>query len=56
MEARSDHFFDAELLDSQFEALEPPGAEEAYVVDVDARPAAIVDTICDRVPGLPDPG
>jgi gluconokinase len=56
MEARSDHFFDAELLDSQFEALEPPGAEEAYVVDVDASPDAIVDTICDRVPGLPDPG
>jgi len=56
MEARSDHFFDAELLDSQFEALEPPSAEEAYVVDVDAPPDAIVHTIRDRVPGLPAPG
>jgi len=56
MEARSDHFFDAELLDSQFEALEPPSAEEAYVVDVDAPPDAIVYTIRDRVPGLPAPG
>ena len=55
MEARSDHFFDAELLDSQFEALEPPSTEEAYVVDVDASPDAIVDTIRDRVPGLPAP-
>lgn len=52
MEARSDHFFDAELLDSQFEALEEPGTEAALTVSVDAPPAAIVRTICRELPAL----
>lgn len=52
MEARSDHYFDAELLDSQFETLEPPSGEEAHFVDVDAPPDAIVEAIRRRVPGL----
>jgi gluconokinase len=55
LEARTDHFFDAEMLDSQFEALEPPSSDEALVVDVDASPDAIVDTIRRRLPGLADP-
>ena len=50
MEARSDHFFDAELLESQFEALEEPAADEAIIVDIDATPAEIVERICEAVP------
>jgi len=53
LEARTDHFFDAEMLDSQFEALEPPSDDEALIVDVDASPEAIVDTLRRRLPGLP---
>jgi len=55
MEARPDHFFDAEMLDSQFEALEEPAPDEALVVDIDAPPDEIVDTIRRRLPGLPAP-
>ncbi len=50
MEARSDHFFDADLLQSQFDALEAPGEEEAIVVDVDATPDAIVEEIIEQLP------
>ncbi len=52
MEARTDHFFDAEMLDSQFEALEEPGPEAALTVSVDAPPDAIVRTICREMPAL----
>ncbi|MFB6249867.1 MAG: gluconokinase [Salinibacter sp.] len=55
MEARPDHFFDAEMLDSQFEALEEPAPDEALIVDVDAPPSAIVEAIRRRLPGLPSP-
>jgi gluconokinase len=55
MEVRTDHFFDAELLDSQFEALEPPSPDEALIVDVDASPEAIVDAIRRRLPDVPSP-
>jgi gluconokinase len=55
MEARADHFFDAAMLDSQFEALEEPAPDEALVVDIDAPPDAIVATIRRRLPGLPAP-
>jgi len=55
LEARTDHFFDADMLDSQFEALEPPSDDEALIVDVDASPEAIVDTIRHRLPGLSTP-
>ncbi len=50
MEARSDHFFDADLLQSQFDALEAPGEEEAIVVDVDATPDAIAEEIMEQLP------
>ncbi|MEF8939200.1 MAG: gluconokinase [Salinivenus sp.] len=55
MEARPDHFFNAEMLDSQFEALEEPAPDEALIVDIDAPPDEIVDTIRRRLPGLPAP-
>jgi gluconokinase len=55
LENRGDHFFDADMLDSQFDTLEPPSADEALIVDVDASPEAIVDTIRRRIPGLKPP-
>lgn len=55
MEARTDHFFDADLLDSQFDALEEPSPNEALIVDIDAAPDEIVETIIRELPGLPTP-
>lgn len=55
MEARADHFFDADLLASQFDALEEPDPEVALTVNVDASPDAIVRTIQREIPGLPAP-
>jgi len=52
MEARTDHFFDAEMLDGQFEVLEEPGPEAALTMSVDASPDAIVHTICREMPAL----
>lgn len=52
MKARTDHFFDAELLDSQFEVLEEPTTEAALTVNVDASPTAIARTICRELPAL----
>ena len=43
LSARKDHFFNPNLLRSQFEALEPP--TDAAVIDIDATP----DEIADRV-------
>jgi len=46
MAARHEHFMPVALLDSQFATLQEPDADEhAIVVDVDARPAEIVDRI-----------
>ena len=46
MAARKDHFMPLALLDSQFAALEPLGADEAHVtVDIDQPLAAIVARI-----------
>jgi gluconokinase len=43
MAARTDHFMPLSLLDSQFAALEPPGADEdAVTVDIDQEPDRIV--------------
>lgn len=52
LERRTDHFFEAELLESQFEALEEPSGDEGLIVDVDASPEAIVRTICWELPGI----
>lgn len=45
LQERTDHFFDATLLDSQFEALEEPDPSEALIVPIDQPIDAIVDTI-----------
>lgn len=42
---RTDHFFDAELLSTQFDALEAPDGAEALIIDVSATPAKIVEAI-----------
>lgn len=49
MEAREDHFMEAEMLRSQFEALEPPGTDEAITVTIEAEVAAIVEEIVQRL-------
>jgi gluconokinase len=41
--ARSGHFFDPTLLDSQLRTLEVPGLDEAVEVSIEAAPQAIVD-------------
>ena len=46
MQRRTDHFFPPELLQSQFDALEPPG-NEAFTVAIDQPPPAIVQEICE---------
>lgn len=42
MRARSDHYMKAPMLQSQFDALEPPGPEEALTVSIDAPVEEIV--------------
>lgn len=57
MAARSGHVMPVQLLDSQYDTLEEPGAdEEPLVVAVDAPPDAVVDAILRRLaaPGNPD--
>ena len=43
--ARTGHFFGADLLDSQFRALQPPGPSEALSIDIDRPIGAVVDAI-----------
>ncbi|WP_257318359.1 gluconokinase [Shinella pollutisoli] len=46
MAARAGHFMPPSLIDSQFDALEPPAADEnAMTVDIDAPVEAVVDRI-----------
>lgn len=45
LEARRGHFFDPQLLQSQFEALEAPDAEEALTVAADRSVDALVSEI-----------
>lgn len=49
MRRRKNHFFDADLLASQFDALEPPNSDDAITVDIDQPPDAIVDAIVDEL-------
>ena len=54
MRARKGHFMPAALLDSQFAALEVPGAEEgAVTVDIDQPLAAVVAEIVTKLRGMP---
>lgn len=43
--ARAGHFFGADLLDSQFRALQPPGPSEALSIDIDQPIDGVVDAI-----------
>lgn len=49
MGLRTGHFMPSTLLDSQFAALEPPGPEEALVVDIDQSFEALVAEILSRL-------
>lgn len=50
MGARAGHFMPASLLDSQFEALEPPeDDEDAITVDIDRPLETLVDTIAAKL-------
>ena len=58
MAARTDHFFAAHLLSSQFAALEPPSADEPQVVPVPVTgpPVDIADAIVNRLHLAPAQG
>ncbi|WP_321815943.1 MULTISPECIES: gluconokinase [unclassified Paraburkholderia] len=43
--ARTGHFFDPSLLQSQLDTLEAPGADEAIVVSIELTPEQIVDDV-----------
>lgn len=45
LRARSGHFFDPALLDSQLATLEPPGDDEALAVAIGPAPAEVVECI-----------
>jgi gluconokinase len=47
IKTRKGHFFDPALLQSQLDTLEPPGADEAIVVDIALSPEEIASTVID---------
>jgi carbohydrate kinase (thermoresistant glucokinase family) len=49
MRRRTNHFFDADLLASQFDALEPPDSDDAIIVDINQPPDAIADAIVEEL-------
>lgn len=49
LEQRPGHFFDPELLDSQFDTLEEPDPDEVLTVDIDRPPEAIIRTIIEAL-------
>lgn len=51
MAARRDHYMPLSLLDSQFATLEPPGADEALIVGIDAPVTTLVDRIAQNLEG-----
>ncbi len=52
--ARMNHYMPAALVDSQFAALEEPGADEnPIVVSVAPRPSEVVQNIAAQLPGRP---
>jgi len=48
--ARSGHFFDPSLLQSQLDTLEAPGPDEAIEVSIELTPEQIVDSVLAQVP------
>lgn len=49
MQARQGHYMKAEMLRSQFAALEPPASQQAWWVEIDAPVDAIVDEIITQI-------
>ncbi|HLX01171.1 MAG TPA: gluconokinase [Trinickia sp.] len=47
--ARSGHFFDPSLLQSQLDTLEVPGPDEAIEVSIDQTPEQIVDSVVAQI-------
>lgn len=50
LQGRRNHYMSAAMLQSQFNALEPPAPREALLVDVDAPLESIVNHIIDALP------
>lgn len=55
LEARSGHFFDPSLLQSQLDTLEVPGEDEAMTVGIAHAPEAIVEEIVARLKAIDTP-
>ena len=47
MAAREPHYMKADMLQSQFDALEPPSVDEAIIIDIDQQVASILTIIGD---------
>ena len=45
MQARQNHYMKADMLQSQFDTLEPPGADEALIVDIDQDIERVLELI-----------
>ena len=52
MAARTGHYMPTSLLDSQFAALEPPGTDEAFIIDIDQPLAVLIDAIAHHLQGI----
>ena len=49
MQRRKTHYMKADMLESQFDALEPPGSDEALIVDIAQDVADITSAILDQL-------
>jgi carbohydrate kinase (thermoresistant glucokinase family) len=49
MNQRDNHYMPSSLLDSQFDALEEPSADEAITVEINATPDLIVEEILKKI-------
>jgi len=49
MRRRKTHYMKADMLESQFDALEPPGSDEAMIVDITQNVADITSAILDQL-------
>ncbi len=45
MQARKNHYMKADMLQSQFDTLEPPGADEAVIINIDQSIETILEQI-----------
>jgi gluconokinase len=53
MQARKDHYMKADMLQSQFNALEPPNNQEAYIISIDKPIETIVQDIIKQINSPP---